>query len=76
ITTYHPPPYTPDLNPAEDTRPVPHRTTQANTTFTDPDHLIRQLRHDLHKIQNHSPTNDECLTETGLTPTTPRLQPQ
>ncbi|AXG78990.1 IS630 family transposase [Streptomyces paludis] len=76
ITAYHLPPYAPDLNPVEGIWSVLRRTTQANTAFTDPDHLIRQLRHSLRQIQYRSDIIDGCLTGTGLTLTTPRLQPQ
>ncbi|MEU2955804.1 IS630 family transposase, partial [Streptomyces xanthochromogenes] len=55
---------------------VLRRTTQANTASTDPDHLIRRLRHGLRQIQYRSDIIDECLTGTGLTLTTPRPQPQ
>ncbi len=76
ITAYHLPPYAPDLNPVEGIWSVLRRTTQANTAFTDPDHLIRWLRHGLRQIQYRSDIIDRCLTGTGLTLTTPRLQPQ
>ncbi|MFF7190426.1 helix-turn-helix domain-containing protein [Streptomyces sp. NPDC008222] len=46
------------------------------TAFTDPSHLIRRLRHGLRQIQYRSDIIDGCLTGTGLTPTTPRLQRQ
>ncbi|MEU0786921.1 IS630 family transposase, partial [Streptomyces sp. NPDC006173] len=52
------------------------RTCQANTAFTDPEHLIRRLRHGLRRIQYRSDIIDGCLTGTGLTLPTPRLQPQ
>ncbi|WP_435799774.1 IS630 family transposase [Streptomyces goshikiensis] len=76
LTAYHLPPYAPDLNPVEGIWSILRRTTQANTAFTDPDHLIRRLRHGLRQIQYRSPIIDGCLTGTGLTPTTPRLQAQ
>ncbi|WP_420717202.1 IS630 family transposase [Streptomyces sp. H27-G5] len=76
ITAYHLPPYAPGLNPVEGIWSVLRRTTQANTAFTDPDHLIRRLRHGLRQIQYRSHIIDGCLTGTGLTLTTPRLQPQ
>nr|AAZ77671.1 Orf0 [Streptomyces antibioticus] len=53
---------------------VLRRTTQANTAVTDPSRLIHRLRHGLRQIQYRSDTIDGCLTGTGLTPTTPRLQ--
>ena len=76
VTAYHLPPYTPDLNPVEGIWSILRQTNQANTAFTDPDHLIRRLRHGLRQIQYHSDVIDGCLTATGLTLTTPCLQPQ
>lgn len=76
ITAYHLPPYAPDLNPVDGIWSVLRRTSQANTDFTDPDHLICRLRHGIRQIQYRSDLIDGCLTATGLTPTTPRLQPQ
>ncbi|WP_455712273.1 IS630 family transposase [Streptomyces flaveolus] len=76
LNVYHLPSYAPDLNPVEGIWSVLRRTTQANTAFTDPSHLIRRLRHGLRQIQYRSDIIDGCLTGTGLTPTTPRLQPQ
>ncbi|MFD5989711.1 transposase [Streptomyces cyaneofuscatus] len=66
ITAYHLPPYAPDLNPVENIWSVLRRTTQANTAFTDPDHLIRRLRHGLSRIQYRGDIIDGCLTATGL----------
>ncbi len=43
---------------------------------SDPDHLLRRLRLGLRRIQYRSDIIDGCLTATGLTLTTPRLQPQ
>lgn len=76
ITAYHLPSYAPDLNPVESIWSILRRTTQANTAFTDPEHLIRRLRHGLRQIQYRGHLIDGCLTATGLTFTTPRLQPQ
>lgn len=76
LTAYHLPPYAPDLNPVEGIWSVLRRTSQANTSFTDPDHLIHRLRHGLRQIQYRSDVIVGCLTATGLTLTTPRLQPQ
>ncbi|MFI5865361.1 IS630 family transposase, partial [Streptomyces sp. NPDC051546] len=42
----------------------------------DPEHLIRRLRHGLRRIQYRSDIIDGCLTGTGLTLPTPRLQAQ
>nr|WP_030775488.1 transposase [Streptomyces sp. NRRL F-2664] len=76
LTAYHLPPYAPDLNPVEGIWSILRRTSQANTAFTDPDHLIRRLRHGLRQIQYRNDIIDGCLTGTGLTLTTPRLQGQ
>ncbi|WP_251061681.1 transposase [Streptomyces sp. ISL-100] len=76
ITAYHLPPYAPDLNPVEGIWSLLRRSSQANTAFTDPDHLVRALRHGLRRIQYRSDIIDGCLTETRLKLTTPRLQPQ
>ncbi|MEV4193332.1 transposase [Streptomyces toxytricini] len=76
LTDYHLPPYAPDLNPVEGIWSILRRTSQANTAFTDPDHLIRRLRHGLRQIQYRNDIIDGCLTGTGLTLTTPRLQGQ
>ncbi len=76
LTAYHLPPCTPDLNPVESIWSVLRRTSQANTVFTDPDHLHRRLRHGLRHIKHRSDIINRCLTTTGLTLTTPRLQPR
>ncbi|MET8509357.1 transposase [Streptomyces sp. NPDC004787] len=76
IAGYHLPPYAPGLNPVEGIWSVLRRTTQANTASTNPDHLIRRLQHGLRQIQHRGDIIDGCLTGTGLTPTTPHLQPQ
>lgn len=76
VTAYHLPPYAPDLNPVEGIWSVLRRTSQANTAFTDPDHLIRRLRHGLRQIQYRSDIIDGYLTGTGLILTTPQLQGQ
>ncbi|MET9695280.1 transposase, partial [Streptomyces sp. NPDC006514] len=73
---HHLPPYAPDLNPVEGIWSVLRRTSQTNTVFTNPDHLIRRLRHGLRQIQYRGDIINGCLTGTGLTLTTPRLQPQ
>ncbi|MEU5811857.1 transposase [Streptomyces sp. NPDC047718] len=65
ITAYHLPPYAPDLNPVEGIWSILRRTTQANTAFTDPNHLMRRLRHGLRQIQYRSDIIDGCLTGTG-----------
>ncbi|WSP95846.1 transposase [Streptomyces sp. NBC_01233] len=76
INAYHLPPYAPDFNPVESIWSILRRTSQANTAFTDPEHLIRRLRYGLRQIQYRSDIIDGCLTGTGLTLPTPRLQPQ
>lgn len=59
--------YAPDLNPVEGIWSLLRRSSQANTAFTDPDHLMRTLRHGLRQIQHRSNLIDGCLAETGLT---------
>ncbi|MET8566139.1 transposase [Streptomyces flaveolus] len=76
ITCYFLPAYAPDLNPVEGLWSLLRRSSQANTAFTDPDHLMRTLRHGLRQIQYRSNLIDGCLAETGLTLTTPRQQAQ
>ncbi|GLF92820.1 IS630 family transposase [Streptomyces yaizuensis] len=76
LTAYHLPPYAPDLNPVEGIWSLLRRSSQANTAFTSPEHLITTLRHGHRRLQYRSDTLNGCLTETGLTMTTPRLQPQ
>lgn len=76
ITAHHLPPYAPDLNPVEGIWSLLRRTCQANTAFTDPDHLISTLRRGLRQIQYHSDLVDGCLAATGLKLTTPPLQAQ
>jgi transposase len=76
ITAHHLPSYAPDLNPVEGIWSILRRTTQANTAFTTPDHLIRRLRHGPRQIQYRSHLIDGCLTGAGLTLATSRLQPQ
>ncbi|KOU98972.1 transposase [Streptomyces sp. MMS21 TC-5] len=66
LTAYHLPSYAPDLNPVEGIWSILRRTTQVNTAFTDPDHLMRRLRHGLRRIQYRSDIIDGCLTATGL----------
>ncbi|MFF4732302.1 transposase [Streptomyces mirabilis] len=76
ITGYFLPAYAPDLNPVEGIWSLLRRSSQANTAFTDPDHLMRALRHGLREIQYRSNLVDGCLAETGLTLTTSRQQGQ
>ncbi|MFE9468689.1 winged helix-turn-helix domain-containing protein [Streptomyces virginiae] len=54
--------------------PPPHQPGQHR--LHRPGHLIRRLRHSLRQIQYRSDVLDGCLTGTGLTLTTPRLQGQ
>lgn len=76
ITSFQLPSYAPDLNPVEGIWSVIRRTGQCNTAFTDPDHLIRVLRHNLRELQYRSDVIDGCLAATGLTLTTSRPQTQ
>ncbi len=66
LTAYHLPSYAPDLNPVEGIWSILRRTSQANTAFTDPSHLMRRLRHGLRQIQYRSDIINGCLTATGL----------
>ncbi|QEV16146.1 IS630 family transposase [Streptomyces alboniger] len=68
LTVYQLPSYAPDLNPVEGIWSVLRRTSQANTAFTDPEHLIHSIRSGLHDIQYRSDLIDGCLAGTGLTP--------
>ncbi|MGW2602339.1 IS630 family transposase [Streptomyces klenkii] len=76
ITSFQLPSYAPDLNPVEGIWSVLRRGAQANTAFTCPEHLIRALRRRLREIQYRSDIIEGCLTGTGLTLTTSRLQGQ
>ncbi|WP_243982976.1 transposase [Streptomyces sp. NEAU-YJ-81] len=76
ITCYFLPAYAPDLNPVEGLWSLLRRSSQANTAFTDPDHLMRTLRHGLRQIQYRSNLIEGCLADTGLTLTTSRQQAQ
>nr|WP_262705825.1 transposase [Streptomyces sp. NEAU-383] len=76
ITCYFLPSCAPDLNPVEGIWSLLRRSSQANTAFTDPDHLMSALRHGLRQIQHRSNLVDGCLAETGLTLTTSRQQRQ
>ncbi|GLF95171.1 transposase [Streptomyces yaizuensis] len=76
VTASHLPPYAPDLNPVEGIWSLLRRSSQANTAFTSPEHLITTLRHGHRRLQYRNDTLNGCLTETGLTMTTTHLQPQ
>ncbi|MER5185176.1 transposase [Streptomyces sp. NPDC002896] len=76
ITAYHLPPYAPDLNPVEGIWSLLRRSSQANTAFADPEHLIDALRHGLRRLQYRSHIIDGCLTGTGLSLTTPQPKTQ
>ncbi|MFI8235433.1 transposase [Streptomyces sp. NPDC085900] len=76
ISCYFLPAYAPDLNPVEGIWSLLRRSSQANTAFTDPDHLLSALRQGLRHIQYRSNLIDGCLKETGLTLTTSRQQGQ
>ncbi|MDH6493764.1 transposase [Streptomyces sp. SAI-127] len=70
ITSCFLPAYAPDLNPVEGIWSLLRRSSQTNTAFADPDHLLHTLRRGLRQIQYRSNVIDGCLTETGLTLTT------
>ncbi|WP_084959531.1 transposase [Thermoactinospora rubra] len=74
LTVSYLPPYAPDLNPVEGIWSVLRRSSQANTAFTDPGHLLKALRRGLRKIQYRSRLIEGFLAATGLTLTTSRLQ--
>ncbi|MFI6688374.1 transposase [Streptomyces sp. NPDC050485] len=76
ITVFQLPSYAPDLNPVEGIWSALRRSRQANTAFTDPDHLLRALRQGLRQIQYRSGLIDGCLAATGLTLTTSRPEIQ
>jgi transposase len=76
ITCYFLPAYAPDLNPVEGIWSLLRRGSEANTAFTDPDHLMHALRHGLRQIQYRSELIDGCLAETRLTMTPSRQQAQ
>ncbi|MFC8870210.1 transposase [Streptomyces sp. NPDC057148] len=76
ITSCFLPAYAPHLNPVEGIWSLLRRSSQANTAFADPDHLMRTLRQGLRQIQYRSNVIDGCLAGTGLLLTTPRQQSQ
>ncbi|MEW1865666.1 transposase [Streptomyces sp. NPDC088194] len=76
LTIYYLPPYAPQLNPVEGIWSLLRRRCQANTHFTDPEHLMRTLRRGLREVQCRSDLIDGCLTGTGLTPNPSELNPQ
>jgi transposase len=76
VTCYFLPAYAPDLNPVEGIWSLLRRSSRTNTAFTDPDHLIRSLRHGIRRIQYRSNLIDGCLAETGLPMATTRQQRQ
>lgn len=66
----------PDLNPVEGIWSLLRRSSQVNTAFTEPDHLIGTLRQRLRQIQYCINLINGCLAETGLTLTTSPRQRQ
>lgn len=52
------------------------RSSQANTAFTDPGHVMRALRHGFRRIQYRSDLIDGYLAATELTLTTSRPRAQ
>jgi transposase len=76
ITCYFLQAYAPELNPVEGIWSLLRRSSQVDTAFTDPDHLISALRHGLRQIQYRGNLIDGCLAETGLTLTTSRRHRQ
>ncbi|MFI6551302.1 hypothetical protein ACIBO9_49565, partial [Streptomyces prunicolor] len=55
---------------------VLRRTTTANRAFADPHDLITAVRRGLRQLQYRHDVLDGCLTGTGLTMTTLRIQGQ
>lgn len=76
ITCYYLPPYALDLNPVEGVWSLLRRSCQANTAFSDHEHLLAPLRHGLRQLQYRSDLIDSCLAATGLQLTTTRRQSQ
>lgn len=76
LSSYRLPPYAPDLNPVEGIWSLLRRSSQANTAFQNPTHLMRTLRHGLRRIQYRHNLIDSCLTTTGLTLTTSHPEPR
>ncbi|WP_262059829.1 transposase [Streptomyces sp. STR69] len=76
LTVYQLPPCSTDLNPVEGIWSVLRRTTTANRAFADPHDLITTVRRGLRQLQHRHDVLDGCLTGTGLTMTTLRIQGQ
>lgn len=76
VTCHFLPAYAPHLNLVEGIWSLLRRSSQANTAFTDPDHLMHTFRKGLRQIQYRSNVIDGCLIGTGLTLTTTRQQGQ
>ncbi|MGI5166403.1 transposase [Spirillospora sp. CA-253888] len=76
LSVFYLPTYAPDLNPVEGIWSLLRRSSQANTAFPHPDHLMRTLRQGLRKIQHHNHLIDACLTATGLAQTTSPINSQ
>ncbi|CAG6396716.1 transposase [Streptomyces cocklensis] len=74
ITVHFLPPYAPQLNPVEGIWSLLRRRCQANTAFTDPVHLMRNLRQGLREVQYRPDLIDGCLAATGLTLRAPDLR--
>jgi hypothetical protein len=71
ITIHFLPPYAPQLNPVEGTWSLLRCRCQVNTAFTDPAHLMRNLRQGLREVQYRPDLIDGCLAVTGLNLRTP-----
>ncbi|WP_432182822.1 transposase [Streptomyces sp. NBC_00063] len=76
LTVFRLPPYAPHLNTVEFAWAVIREVIQANQAFEDTDSLERAVRHGLRHIQYSSDIIDGCLTATGLTTKTTRVQTQ
>lgn len=65
LTTYHLPPYAPDLNPVEKVWSLLRRGCPSNVAFSNPEHFVQRIRRGLGHIQYRSHLIDGCLAETG-----------
>lgn len=72
LTIYQLPSYAPDLNPVEGIWSLLRHSKLVNRIITDPDHLMRIARSDLHHIGYHPNLIGGCLAATGLPPTPKR----
>ncbi|WP_234436377.1 transposase, partial [Streptomyces sp. NRRL S-813] len=74
ITVHYLPPYALQHNPVEGVWSLLRRRCHAHTAFTDPAHLMHDLRRGLRQVQYRPDLIGGCLAGTGLTVTTPHLE--